>query len=278
MSDQYDQHGKKKRKSRIQKPQEYKTQGERRINDGKSQSGDSLRPAEAAENKNPEAPVKKAFDRLQAGSEIRKKLSKASGRRKSAAEKSSNRNLKQSKAEGRQTNKAEKQGQAERLKSQKAGLVKELAALNKMAQIRETVDSQYTVKFGAMDSAVAAGPRGAASGGLRKLTPDIAINLLSQQNAAKVQLKLDPKIAQVLSKLGKIARELKLDNIKMPSMGKSSGARLGPGAATQKSNSGIENSKLRSKIREVKEKEIMRDPNRNPSKFEELNMPFRGMG
>jgi hypothetical protein len=38
------------------------------------------------------------------------------------------------------------------------------------------------------------------------------------------------------------------------------------------------NSKLRQKLKDMKEREIMRDPNRNPGKFEEVNLPARGVG
>ncbi|MBS1994590.1 MAG: hypothetical protein JSS83_28955 [Cyanobacteria bacterium SZAS LIN-3] len=258
----------RKKKPKVKKPEQFKVKPVAKKLQGK-------------DGKKTESLTPKAAEKLKEGSEIRRQIPKTpkSKRPKSEAEKRSDKRLTDSKREGIKKHLAEKAAHRESISKQKAGLQKELAALNKLAQVRETVDSQYTVKFGAADSAIAAGPRGATSGGLRKLTPAIAINLLRQEGAQKLQAKLDPKVQQAMAKIGKLVRDLKLTNLKDMAVGKAvpQGSAIA-GKDAQMAEAKIVNSRLRAKIRETKEKEISRDPNRDASKWSEVNMPFRGMG
>jgi hypothetical protein len=165
----------------------------------------------------------------------------------------------------------------ETLDKQRLSLEAEVKALNNLSNVKDTVDGQYTAKFSGFQSAIAAGPMGATSTGLRKLDPSIWINMQRAELGARIKNKIEPKVLQQMAKIGKIARDLKLSNIKeMKSARMESTVKVAKEANAEMKK--IVNSKLRMKIKEIKEKERMRDPNRDPGKFEELNMPFRGVG
>ena len=162
------------------------------------------------------------------------------------------------------------------LDKQKASLEGEVKALNKLADVRETIDGQYTAKFSGFESAIAAGPMGAASTGLRKLNPSILINMTRAEAGAKVQNKIEPMVAQKLAKILKVAKNLKLSGLKEFRSAQTSKVQAMKDAIV--TDQKIQHSKLRSKIKEMKTREKMRDPNRETTKFDELNMPFRGVG
>lgn len=159
---------------------------------------------------------------------------------------------------------------------QKASLEAEVKALNRLSEVKETIDGQYTARFSGFESAIAAGPMGATSTGLRKLDPSVWINMKRAEAGAKIQNKIDPHVQKQLAKITKVARDLKSSNLKEFKWAQS--VKVKAMKETMISNQKIEHSKLRSKIKEMKVKEKMRDPNREPSKFDELNMPFRGVG
>lgn len=162
------------------------------------------------------------------------------------------------------------------LDKQKASLEGEVKALNKLANVRETIDGQYTAKFSGFESAIAAGPMGAASTGLRKLNPSILIDMKRAEAGAKVQNKIEPMVAQKLAKIMKVAKNLKLSGLKEFRSAQTSKVQAMKEALV--TDQKIQHSKLRSKIKEMKTKEKMRDPNREPTKVDELNMPYRGVG
>lgn len=162
------------------------------------------------------------------------------------------------------------------LDKQKASLEGEVKALNKLSDVRETIDGQYTAKFSGFESAIAAGPMGAASTGLRKLNPSILIDMKRAEAGAKVQNKIEPMVAQKLAKIMKVAKNLKLSGLKEFHSAQTSKVQAMKEALV--TDQKIQHSKLRSKIKEMKTKEKMRDPNRDPTKVDELNMPFRGVG
>lgn|GEM_PF-1492180 len=162
------------------------------------------------------------------------------------------------------------------LDKQKASLEGEVKALNKLSDVRETIDGQYTAKFSGFESAIAAGPMGAASTGLRKLNPSILIDMKRAEAGAKVQNKIEPMVAQKLAKIMKVAKNLKLSGLKEFRSAQTSKVQAMKEALV--TDQKIQHSKLRSKIKEMKTKEKMRDPNREPTKVDELNMPYRGVG
>ncbi|MBA4026684.1 MAG: hypothetical protein C0473_00430 [Cyanobacteria bacterium DS3.002] len=162
------------------------------------------------------------------------------------------------------------------LDKQKASLEGEVKALNKLSSVRETIDGQYTARFSGFESAIAAGPMGAASTGLRKLNPSILIDMKRAEAGAKVQNKIEPMVAQKLAKIMKVAKNLKLSGLKEFRSAQTSKVQAMKEALV--TDQKIQHSKLRSKIKEMKTKEKMRDPNREPTKVDELNMPYRGVG
>jgi len=162
------------------------------------------------------------------------------------------------------------------LDKQKASLEGEVKALNKLSNVRETIDGQYTARFSGFESAIAAGPMGAASTGLRNLSPSILINMKRAEAGAKVQNKIDPMVAQKLAKIMKVAKNFKLSGLKEFRTAKTSKIQAVKEALV--SDQKVQHSKLWSKIKELKTKEKMRDPNREPTKVDELNMPYRGVG
>jgi len=209
-----------------------------------------------------------------ASAERRKGVYPKDKRDKSVEEKRDNRSMNEEK-QARLSAQFEKKAQSrDTLAKQRASLESEVKAMNKMAEVRSTIDSQYTAKFSGFESMISAGPRGATSTGLRSLDPASAIKMARAEIGARLKNKIDPKVQMAIAKISKIARDLKVANLKDNKLGV--GARVG--ADVKSAEEKIVNSKLRSKLKAMKEREIMRDPNRNPSKFDELNMPTRGVG
>lgn len=220
---------------------------------------------------------KKPVDKkLKEGSALRKKLLKTKSKREvSEKERAMAKGVRDDKKARLSSHLQEKAQGRESLAKQQQSLQAEVRALNKLESVKESSGTEYTAKFSGFQSAIAAGPMGAASTGLRKLDPAMLINMARDEIGARVQKKLDPRIALKMEQLGKIARSLKLGNLKEVSAPK-----VMPGVSVEKDPDAairrIVNSKLRMKIREVKDR--LKEPNRNPSKFDELNMPFRGVG
>lgn len=225
----------------------------------------------------PQDARKKEDKKLKEASQSRRDALKDKPKRKvSEKEKAQNKGFQDEKKARLAEHLKQKAASRASLDKQKANLQAEVRALNKLSDVRETIDGQYTAKFSGFESAIAAGPMGAASTGLRKLDPSVLVNMKRADAGAKVQNRLEPQAMKALAKIKKVARDLKLTNfreLKCELVQKVQATKEAV-ASEQK----VEHSKLRSKIKEMKTKEIMRDPNRNPSKFEELNMPHRGVG
>lgn len=257
----------KERKTQVEKPQSAKTNSSER----------AQKPKEKPHLKS-DTQKKSTNDRkLTAASEARRKTGGA-GKTKSVSEKS--RQFEGQIRAGKKTilkeHLEEKTRQRTNLIEQKASLQKEIKAMNKIAEVRETVDTQYTAKYSCWQSPISVVGRGAASTGLRKLDPSIAINLARQQAGASLKAKLEPKVQAQMAKLVTIARDLKISNLK--TVKEPVAVKVGPVAKEQEAVSRkIVNSKLRQKLKDMKEREIMRDPNRDPGKFEEVNLPPRGI-
>lgn len=227
--------------------------------------------------KRPQDPRKKEDKKLKEASQSRRESLKQKPKRKvSEKEKAENKVYQDEKKARLAEHFKQKAASRASLERQKAGLEAEVKALNKISDVRETIDGQYTARFSGFESAIAAGPMGATSTGLRKLDPGVWINMKRAEAGAKIQNKLDPQALKALAKIKKVAKDLKLTNFKelKTDLAQKVQATKEALATEQK----VEHSKLRSKIKEMKAKEIMRDPNRNPSKFDELNMPHRGVG
>ncbi len=101
-------------------------------------------------------------------------------RKQSAREKLMERVVRQDRSERWNNYYKEKSDQRERLETEKANLQGQKRALNKFEKERETVDGQYSEIWGADKSAIAAGPKGAATGGLRPLGANQLVKLLTQ--------------------------------------------------------------------------------------------------
>ncbi|MFA6213299.1 MAG: hypothetical protein WC714_27940 [Candidatus Obscuribacterales bacterium] len=223
----------------------------------------------------PRQETKPVDKKLKEGSELRKKLLKTkSNREVSEKERAISMAVRDEKKARRSNHLQEKAQGREALAKQQQGLQAEIRALNKLESVKESSGTEYTAKFSGFQSAIAAGPMGAASTGLRKLDPAMLINMARDEIGARVQKKLDPKIALKMEQLTTIARDLKTSNMKEPAQKAMPTVHVErePDAAIKR----IVNSKLRMKIREMKDRQ--KEPNRNPSKFDELNMPFRGVG
>lgn len=248
---------------------------------------DSKDPLSKPESQKPNRPKKdKAQDRQKQSD---KKLAEASRNRRDALKGKPKQKSPKDKADAKVKEDEKKAKLAEHLKQkamsraamdrQKANLKAEVKALNRLSEVRETVDGEYTARFSGFESAIAAGPMGATSTGLRKLSPSIYLNIKRAEAGAKIKNKIDPKLSQQLQKIKKVARDLKLTDLKELSWAKENKAQAVKAVkdvvATEQK---VEHSKLRSKIKEIKLKERMRDPNRDPNKIDELNMPFRGVG
>lgn len=233
---------------------------------------------EKGDDKKAQVPKKPVNKKLKAvSSERMKAVAPKNKRPVSEKQKSISKAMRDDKTSRLSTHLQQKAKSRESLEKQRLSLESELKALNNLSNVKETIDGQYTAKFSGFQSAIAAGPMGATSTGLRKLDPSIWINMQRAELGAKVQNKIEPKVLQQMAKIGKIARDLKLSNLKEIKSAKlQSTVNVAKEANAEMKK--IVNSKLRSKIKEIKEKERMRDPNRDPNKFEELNMPFRGVG
>ncbi len=214
--------------------------------------------------------------KLKEASESRRKGVKEKPRPVSEKEKSLSKAVKDDKKARLSEYLKQKAASRASLDKQKASLEGEVKALNKLSDVRETVDGQYTARFSGFESAIAAGPMGAASTGLRKLNPSILIDMKRAEAGAKVQNKIEPMVAQKLAKIMKVAKNLKLSGLKEFRSAQTSKVQAMKEALV--TDQKIQHSKLRSKIKEMKTKEKMRDPNREPTKIDELNMPFRGVG
>lgn len=101
-------------------------------------------------------------------------------RRKTAREKLMERSVGRDRAERWNNYYKEKAEQKDRLEGQRENLKAQKRALNKYEKERETVDGQYSEIWGADKSGIAAGPMGAASGGLRPLGANQFVKLLQQ--------------------------------------------------------------------------------------------------
>jgi hypothetical protein len=274
-----------KKRTKQKKPREFKVRTKqnnpgnpaRRQTDEKVKGTSASQIAKLLNGKTSAKLTAKASQKLLEGSQIRRGLPKASKYNKSEVVKQSNKRLLAAKRESLKTKKAELLVKRERILNQKINLEKQLKVQNRIAQVRDTIDGEYTAKFSGFESALAAGPRGATSGGLRKLSPSILFDRLGQNNAQKFQAKIDIKTAQAAGALTKYVKGLKVKAAKMKGAGKTSAAVVIPSEAPQ-SKATIAVSKTRMAIASIVSKENGRDPNRNPNKFSELNMPFRGMG
>ena len=270
---------KQNKKNKPKKPlqKERKTQVERPQSTKSNLSEKAQKPKEQTHLKSDSGKYSTNDRKLSAASERR--TSVGSGKSKSVSEKS--RQFEGQIRSGKKTilkeHLEQKAKQKTDLVEQKASLQKQIKAMNKIAEVRETVDTQYTAKYSCWQSPISVVGRGAASTGLRKLDPSIAINLARAQTGAALKTKLEPKVQAQVAKLVTIARDLKLSNLK--AVKEPAAAKVIPAAKEQASvGRKIVNSKLREKLKETKEREIMRDPNRNPGKFEEVNLPARGIG
>lgn len=271
---------KKRRKPKVQKPLsiERQTQVSRPKELRSNSSEKSQMPKEQASLKSDSFKKSTNDRKLENASEARRKNA-GLGKNKTVSEKSKQfeGQVRAGKKEILKEHLERKAKQRADLTEQKASLQKEIKAMNKIAEVRETVDTQYTAKYSCWESAISVGAKGAASTGLRKLDPSIAINLARQQAGASLKAKLEPKVQAQLAKIASFARDLKIANVKAlkePVVAKAGPMPKDPAAASQK----IVNSELRQKLKDMKEREIMRDPNRNPGKFEEVNLPARGVG
>lgn len=238
--------------------------------------------------KDPEALKKpKTQDPTKKDDKQSKKLKEASDARRSALKQKSKRPVGEKERSANKVTQDEKKARltahlkekaASRasMDKQKASLEAEVKALNRLSEVKETIDGQYTARFSGFESAIAAGPMGATSTGLRKLDPSVWINMKRADVGAKIQNKIDPHVQKQLAKITKVARDLKSSNLKEFKWAQS--VKVKAMKETLVADQKIEHSKLRSKIKEMKVREKMRDPNREPSKFDELNMPFRGVG
>ena len=112
--------------------------------------------------------------------EERKDPNRRPRRKQSAREKLLDRAVQQNRSKDWDNYYKEKFDQRERLQEERANLQAQKRALNKFEKERETVDGQYSEIWGADKSAIAAGPRGAASGGLRPLGANQIVKLLTQ--------------------------------------------------------------------------------------------------
>lgn len=233
--------------------------------------------AEKLKLSRPQGAKKREDKKLKEASQDRRNALKSKPKRTlSEKDKSQNKGVQDEKKARLVEHLKEKEASRARLDLQKSNLKAEVKALNKLSDVRETIDGQYTARFSGFESGIAAGPMGAASTGLRKLSPSIWINMKRAEAGAKVQNKIDPKVAQQLLKIKKVAKDLKLSDFKELRFTQSTKVKATKEVLATEQK--IEHSKLRSKIKEIKVREKMRDPNRDPNKIDELNMPFRGVG
>jgi hypothetical protein len=193
--------------------------------------------------------------------------------------------------EGKQIDRQEQLAETDRLKAQKENLQKQRTELSKIERERPTVDGQYTEKWGASKSALAAGPMGATSGGLRDLGPNEALRLIKigisdakvrkeqkeeVARAGKSQLDLaeknkglvDNKVTTELKVPPKPESKLASKTDPQPEPKKEAPTTQSPERGEQQKLSKEAESFLR-EIEERKQKERDRDPNRDPGSFDE---------
>lgn len=267
----------KQQKEKLKPKPEYKSDLKKQ--DTKDVAVKELNPQDANQEKKIKRQEPKKPDALklkEASDSRRKGLKEKPKRPVSEKEKSLSKAVKDDKKARLSEHLKQKAATRASLDKQKASLEGEVKALNKLSNIRETVDGQYTARFSGFESAIAVGPMGAASTGLRKLNPSILIDMKRAEAGAKVQNKIEPMVAQKLAKIMKVAKNLKLSGLKEFRSAQTSKVQAMKEALV--TDQKIQHSKLRSKIKEMKTKEKMRDPNREPTKIDELNMPFRGVG
>ncbi|MBU6454357.1 MAG: hypothetical protein KGS72_21495 [Cyanobacteria bacterium REEB67] len=265
---------KRSRQSEAERKKVFK-QAEKRQKKSAKEDAKTTEPRPKQNAQGNEKPANKKLKEV--STERKKALTPKARRPTSEKQKAISKAVQEDKKSRLSTHLQEKAKSRQTLEKQRLSLEAEVKALNNLSNVKDTVDGQYTAKFSGFQSAIAAGPMGATSTGLRKLDPSIWINMQRAELGAKIQNKIEPKVLQQMAKIGKIARDLKLSNLKeLKSARMESTVKVAKEANAEMKK--IVNSKLRSKIKEIKEKERMRDPNRDPNKFEELNMPFRGVG
>lgn len=172
--------------------------------------------------------------------------------------------------EGYENQKAEREVRSDTEASRKENLKKQLNEQRKIEGQRETVDGAYTEKWGASLSAIAAGPMGAGSGGLRDLGPNEALRLIkigmSQMKAQKLQ-------KAEIAKGGETQRDLAVEQSKLvdnkEATGKGKGAGEKTGISEEEVRDRQEADSFLKEIKERKKKEADRDQSRDPDRFDE---------
>ncbi|MDP3506457.1 MAG: hypothetical protein Q8T09_00575 [Candidatus Melainabacteria bacterium] len=170
--------------------------------------------------------------------------------------------------EGYENKKAEREVRSDTEAARKENLKKQLNEQRKIEGQRETVDGAYTEKWGASLSAIAAGPMGAGSGGLRDLGPNEALRLIkigmSQMKARKLQ-------KAEIAKGGEAQRDLAAEQTKLVDNRKATGkdASKGPGISAEEARDRQEADSFLKEIKERKKKEADRDQSRDPDRFDE---------
>jgi hypothetical protein len=174
--------------------------------------------------------------------------------------------------EGYENQKAEREVRSDTEASRKENLKKQLTEQRKIEGQRETVDGAYTEKWGASLSAIAAGPMGAGSGGLRDLGPNEALRLIkigmSQMKAQKLQ-------KAEIAKGGEAQRDLAVEQSKLVDNREATGkdASKGTGEKTgisqEEARDRQEADSFLKEIKERKKKEADRDQSRDPDRFDE---------
>lgn len=172
--------------------------------------------------------------------------------------------------EGYENQKAEREVRSDTEASRKENLKKQLTEQRKIEGQRETVDGAYTEKWGASLSAIAAGPMGAGSGGLRDLGPNEALRLIkigmSQMKAQKLQ-------KAEIAKGGEAQRDLAVEQSKLvdnkEATGKGKGAGEKTGISEEEVRDRQEADSFLKEIKERKKKEADRDQSRDPDRFDE---------
>ena len=172
--------------------------------------------------------------------------------------------------EAYENQKAEREVRSDTEASRKENLKKQLNEQRKIEGQRETVDGAYTEKWGASLSAIAAGPMGAGSGGLRDLGPNEALRLIkigmSQMKAQKLQ-------KAEIAKGGEAQRDLAVEQSKLvdnkEATGKGKGAGEKTGISQEEARDRQEADSFLKEIKDRKKKEADRDQSRDPDRFDE---------
>lgn len=175
-------------------------------------------------------------------------------------------------SEGYENKKAEREVRGDTEASRKENLKKQLNEQRKIEGQRETVDGAYTEKWGASLSAIAAGPMGAGSGGLRDLGPNEALRLIkigmSQMKAQKLQKAEIAKGGEAQRDLADEQSKL-LDNREATSKSTGAGKEKEPGISASEAQDRQEADSFLKEIKERKKKEADRDQSRDPDRFDE---------